>query len=160
LTIIICSLPGFFYRVYKKKPGKIFECLYNFSFYALVNLVVVYIYLKSPTKIGERYSRVILMIAGFTFAKLKTLIQMSHVSKTEYQQFRRSNLIVLGALALNTFSGHMLGECLIDEATLLYIALFFTLFLHIHLLGNIIIQFCDVLKIRAFRVKPIKYERF
>lgn len=69
-------------------------------------------------------------------------------------------MAIISIIFLNTFTGVISGSCLIDEGFLLTFAMIATIIVHIHLLANIIIQFCDVLKIRAFVVKPEKYEKF
>ena len=64
------------YRVYQKRPEKIWECLYNFSFYGFVFIAFAYIYHFSPSNVGANYTRVLMTIAGFTFAKLKVTNQL------------------------------------------------------------------------------------
>lgn len=140
------------YSMYYKVKGKFKDAMRKMVFYLYIILSVIFIFICSPTGIAQRQTRILIYILGLNFGKLATHLQIAHVSGSEFRQFRKTTFFIFAALNINTLSSMLTGNYM-DEDTLLYILFGASLIVYGHLVFNVINQFTEVLKIKAFKVK-------
>ncbi|KAL4492004.1 hypothetical protein ABPG72_008425 [Tetrahymena utriculariae] len=148
----LANLIGIVQRIYASKPEQMMNACRNMLFFLYITFVSIYAIIVSQT--NTYYMRIVIYIFGFSFAKLVSILQISHVSDSPFIQFRRSNFIILSVLFVNTFISQISDSgAILDEQLVLWAVLIATLIAYGHLVFSAINQFCEVLRIRAFIVK-------
>jgi ethanolaminephosphotransferase len=137
----------------KKMVGQRFGealCKLNMIFYLIITIIIVYEF--SPTNTVSRTARYLIYFIGLSFAKLVGILQASHCSHQEFDQYSKSILISTSLLNAFTLVGYLTGSPLVDEDSLIYGLAAFALVAHIHFILNVVSQFTQVLRIRVFKI--------
>jgi len=142
----------------RRTKGKMspFVNLITLIYMIVIALVVCYL---SPSNVISRKPRILIYFFGFIFSKLVGLLQVSHVTRTPFNQFNRTIFTPITLLLKNVLIGYFLGECPFNEDRLIDILCIFAILSYAHFAFNVIRQFCGILNIRVFSVdKPTFYK--
>ncbi|EAS06711.3 CDP-alcohol phosphatidyltransferase (macronuclear) [Tetrahymena thermophila SB210] len=161
-TLFVILVAGFvtclniFYRIYLKKGwNTLVEAVQNTGFSFFIHGAITYIFFFSPANIGYTHTRLLMYVSGLHWCKSCSILQMCHVSRSDYFQFRKASFLLFVPLLGNTIAGQILGSAPVCEVLMLKIVLVLSLIVYFHMVISSINQFCAALNIRTFYVKPV-----
>ncbi|EGR30344.1 hypothetical protein IMG5_134340 [Ichthyophthirius multifiliis] len=142
ILLILFGLAGLFnfigiaIRIFQKEGiYTLGKALYNMNFYFFINLTIFFVFFFSPSQVYERQCLLLIYIYGLSFCKLvvKNTFIYIHVANVEFQQFRKSNFLILFAIFSNTFFGYINGQALVNEDIVIQISFILTLLSKIYI---------------------------
>lgn len=80
--------------------------------------------------------RAFMYTVGFTMSKAVGVVALNHVSNSALPHYQNSVYIFL-IIFLNTVSGQILGQTIINESCLIQLAAIASILIHLHFLYNI-----------------------
>jgi len=139
--------------VYKKDSKRFANAVFNLIavFYIAFTMWVITSYTDVVSEATNGGTRLVIYIGGFSFAKLVGHLQACHVAHEDFQQFRKS-ILILTFLNAHTLLAFYLDWKLWEEMDVLIGGLILTLISYTYFVIKIISQFSRVLKIYVFKL--------
>jgi len=140
--------------VYKKDPKRFPTAIFNLIsiLYIDFTMWVLASYTQLVSDETNGGTRLIVYVGGFSFAKLVGHLQACHVAHENFQQFRKSTVLILTILNVHTLIAFYLEWQIWEEMEVVLGCLALTLISYIYFVVSIISQFCRALRIYAFKL--------
>jgi len=140
--------------VYRKDNKRFSSAIFNLiaMLYIALTMLVLSYYSKAVGPDAPGGTRIVVYIGGFSFAKLVGHLQACHVAHENFQQFRKSTILILTFVNVHTLLTFYCEWQLLQEEYVLGACLGLTLLSYIHFVIKITSQFARVLKIYVFRL--------
>eukprot|EP01017_Pseudomicrothorax_dubius_P041980 TRINITY_DN6792_c0_g1_i7.p1 TRINITY_DN6792_c0_g1~~TRINITY_DN6792_c0_g1_i7.p1 ORF type:complete len:334 (-),score=55.53 TRINITY_DN6792_c0_g1_i7:141-1142(-) len=159
LLVYVLALASFYsaasnvVTVFMKKRDRFGHAVGNLSPLTFLVLTLTIVHFYSPARISETHTRYFLYFFGLHFAKLATHLQIAHVATEEFRGLRRTSIFLYIVFIAHTAASAILGGSIFPEDQLLFVLLGLSVLVYAHLVVNVVIQFTNVLNIRAFCLK-------
>ncbi|CAD8199584.1 unnamed protein product [Paramecium octaurelia] len=146
---VIITMPAVFLKI--KRFTTITSLLKQLRYFFLFNTVILYSILFSQTNVIQDHVRAYMYTVGFTMSKAVGVVALNHVSNQNLPEYQNS-IYIFVVILLNTISGQILGQTIIDEGCLIQFAATASFLIHLHFLYNIARQISEALNIKIFQI--------
>ncbi len=107
-----------------------------------------------------QYTRTVIWLGIMMFSKLITHLHVAHVCGEPYYQWRKTFLIPVTLLTINTTVGDLTGKTLVSEAGLLFVSAALATVSWVHMAVNVVRGMCQALNIPFLSVPKHCIEKF
>ncbi|CAD8117397.1 unnamed protein product [Paramecium sonneborni] len=149
---LIITMPAVFLKI--KKFTSIASLFKQLRYFIFFNVVILYSILFSQNNVIQNHVRAYMYTVGFTMSKAVGVVALNHVSNQQLPEYLNSIYIYV-VILLNTISGQILGQNIINEACLIQFAATVAFLIHLHFLYNIARQISETLNIKIFQINSI-----
>ncbi|CAD8205500.1 unnamed protein product [Paramecium octaurelia] len=151
---VLITMPSVIFKIRKfTTTSSLFKQLRYFLF---CNAIILYNIYFSKTNVIEQHVRAYMYTIGFTMSKSVGIVALNHVCNAPLPAYLNSIYFFI-LLLINTISGQLLGQPILNEGLLIQVIALSSILIHIHFLYNIARQISNELNIKIFEInKPIK----
>jgi len=145
-------------KIYQKHKDKLFEAFYyTFSYFLICgSLIIVQVCYQGREDVWLVNSKLLIYVYGFAFSKLVAHLQLAHLAKQKFHQFRKTLVVSSFVLTAAALIEYHLKFALIDID---YLVVFFFIFNFIswfHLAYHVTGEMCEILNIKRFTIPYLK----